>query len=75
MSTALQINGDPITYEAEANAGVSLSTGSRWWGTLIKWRRGTSGKWNRITIMDVHPFDTEAIEAGLCEYVKGIARP
>lgn len=74
MSAALQINGEPITYESEADAGISLSTGDRWWGTRIRWRPGTSGKWRALTLIDVHPFDTEAIEAGLVLYVKGIGR-
>jgi hypothetical protein len=71
VSAAIKVNGEPVSYETEANAGISLTNGHRWWGTLVKWRRGTSGKWNRFTIIDVHPFDTEKIEAALTTYVIG----
>jgi len=69
VSVAIHINGEPITYDVEANAGIALADGERWWGTLVKWRRGTSGKWNRFNLVDVHPFDTKAVERGLTAYV------
>lgn len=74
MSNTLNVNGEPITYETEADAGINLTTGARWWGTRIKWRRGTSGKWNRVSVIDTHPFDTNAIELALGIYLseKGV---
>ena len=70
MSAALTVEGTPFTYEVEANAGIVLSTGERWWGTLVKWRPGTSGRWRRFNLRDVHPFDEKAIRAALSLYLK-----
>jgi len=68
---SIRIAGQPYSYETEANAGITLSDGRRWWGTLVKWRPGTTGRWRRFTLVDVHPFDAKAIERGLRAYVLG----
>lgn len=70
MAQSILIDGTPISYETEANAGITLRDGARWWGTLVKWRRGTAGRWYRFTLVDVHPFDTASVEGGLRAYVK-----
>lgn len=81
MATSVKIEGTPYTYEVEASAGIDLITGARWWGSLVKFRPGTSGRWQRLTLVDVHPFDHEHIEQALALYVvasaaaKAVARP
>lgn len=62
---SLVVAGMPYQYEAEANAGISLDTGERWWGTLVRWRPGTYGRWHRTTLVDVHPMDGELVERAL----------
>ena len=61
MSAAIRVDGVPYTYDTEAEAGIYLSTGERWWGTRLKWRPGTAGKWNRVVLEGVHPFDYDAV--------------
>ena len=73
MSQAIHFKGEPFTYETEANAGIGLTDGELWWGTLIKYRRGTAGKWTRFTLVDVHPFDPAKIQQGLRAYLQSKA--
>lgn len=69
MSRSITVEGTPYSYDAEATAGISLGGGDPWWGTLVKWRPGLAGRWNRVTLVDVHPFDTEAVEAALRAWI------
>jgi hypothetical protein len=67
---SIHIAGEPFQYEAEADAGIYLSTGERWFGTSVRWRPGISGRWQRCSLIDVHPFDFDAVEVGLREVVR-----
>lgn len=78
MSATVRINDVPYSYDAEAEAGIFLSSGERWWGTRIKWRRGTAGKWNRALFVDLHPCDYDAVHAAITTYLAdkvGLASP
>lgn len=69
MSASIRIGGTPYQYEAEANAGLYLTSGERWWGTLVKFRPGTSGRWERLNLIDVHPMDVATVEEHLVAYI------
>lgn len=56
-------------YEAEAEAGVSLGDGQRWWGTRIRYRELGTRRWQRTVLLDVHPLDTDAVELALHAYI------
>jgi hypothetical protein len=60
-------HSDLSGYEVESfpEAGISLSDGSKWWGTRVKFRKKGSRRWDSVILTDVHPFDTNAIAAGL----------
>lgn len=55
----------PYQYEAEAEAGISLTSGERWFGSRIRFRVGTSGRWHHVIAVNVHPMDGAAVEATL----------
>lgn len=53
-------------YDAEAEAGVTLSKPStRWWGSRIRYRLIGTRRWSRLLVLDIHPFDKENIETAL----------
>jgi hypothetical protein len=56
MSQTVTVGGEPFQYEAEAEAGIVLATSERWWGTRVRWRPGTTGRWRHGVVRDVHPF-------------------
>lgn len=58
----VRIGGAPVSYETEAAAGIMLGDGERWWGTRVRWRFGTAGRWNGLLAVDVHPMDASAVE-------------
>lgn len=60
--------------EAEAEAGISLTDGSRWWGTRVRYRQPPTRRWQHVVLIDVHPFDSEKIAFALGEVVTGSAR-
>jgi hypothetical protein len=66
------VDGIDYEHEAEADAGVFLSTGERWWGSRIKYRRrGIADKrWTKLIACDVHPFDYEKIAQMIEQHVK-----
>ena len=70
MSATVWVDGTPYQYEAEAEAGVNLGTGCRWWGTHVKVRPGITGRWLRFNLVDVHPFDTRTVERGIIEVLR-----
>jgi hypothetical protein len=83
MSQSITVCGVAHQYEAEAEAGIFLSTGVRWWGTRVKYRPGLRGAWRSFILQDVHPFDSEAVrdalaavlEAGSVERVRAGETP
>jgi hypothetical protein len=61
-------------YVAEAAAGVSINDGAQWWGTRVSYR-STSRRWEKITLVDIHPFDVESIEGYIALRVGGRVAP
>lgn len=61
-------------YATEANAGKNLRTSRLWFGTLIKWRYGKKGRWNRFNAIDVHPWDVEMIEHAVRQVIDAEGR-
>ncbi len=69
-------NGTPYQYVAEAEAGVYLQGGGRWWGTRVKYRPGTRGAWRSLLLVGTHPMDAEGVVRGLTAWlVQGEKRP
>ncbi len=68
----MNIDGIDYEHEAEAEAGVFLSSGVRWWGSRVKYRRrGVADKrWTRLILTDVHPFDYETIGKMIEQHVR-----
>ena len=56
------IGNTPYQWDPLAEAGIILQTGERWWGTRVKWRPGTAGRWRSFVLIDVHPLDAETLE-------------
>lgn len=74
MPESLTIGDTPFQYETEATAGVWLSgdrAGERWFGTVVRWRPGTAGRWRKFTIADTHPYETDAVQAALRHAIVG----
>jgi len=69
VSIEIAVAGVAYFYDTEPAAGITFVDDTRWWGTHVKWRRGASGRWHRCTLVDVHPFDTDQVEAGLRAYL------
>ncbi len=65
MASSIKIDGTPYQYEFEAEAGVYPDTGTRWWGTRLRYRPGLSGRWRYKILVDVHPLDFRAVMAAL----------
>lgn len=65
----MHIDGEPFEYEVEATAGLTASDGSHWFGTHFRWRSGVSGRWSRFNVVDLHPFDSEGVEAAARLYI------
>lgn len=65
MSASITVSGVPYQYDAEADAGIYLSSGERWWGSRIKWRAGTAGRWQHVIIQDLHPMDYSGVADAL----------
>lgn len=65
MSATATINCTDYEYVAEPTDGVSLSDGTAWWGTHVKYRRVGARKWQRFHLVDVHSWDAEAIIAAI----------
>lgn len=70
----LEVAGVTYEHTAEAEAGISLRTGERWWGSRIRYRRtGIADKrWVKLLLVDVHPFDTERITAAIELHITGL---
>jgi hypothetical protein len=62
MSASVRVLGTPYQYEAEAFGGLSIGTGEWYWGSRIRYRPGTSGRWIRFLAIDVHPLDHASIK-------------
>jgi len=56
---------ETVEHTVTADAGIYLSSGERWWGSRIKWRREGERKWRSFVVTDLHPFDYKGIQAAL----------
>lgn len=65
MPSTFMFGGTPYQYETEADAGIALAKGERWWGTRIRYRPGVRGKWFSTIVRDLHPMDYVAVDAAL----------
>lgn len=65
--------GNEYEYQAEAEGGITLSEGVKWWGTRVRYRRvGVADRrWTKFLLVDVHPFDTAEIEHAVAEHSQG----
>lgn len=70
MSASTTVDGVPFQWDCEAEAGVNLADGERWWGTRVRYRPGTRGAWRTFVLVDVHPFDADAIHAALVSVIE-----
>lgn len=72
----IEIDGIRYEHQAEADAGIYFSSGQRWWGTRIRYRRlGIADKrWTKVLAVDVHPFDFESIRSVVETHVTGETR-
>ncbi len=68
MSESVVVKGTPVQYECDAFAGIGITEGTRYFGTRIKWRKGTSGRWNHFNVVDLHPFDSEGCRDAVVVY-------
>lgn len=74
----IEVEGVRYEHTAEAEAGIYMGTGERWWGSRIRYRRiGIADKrWTKILLVDVHPFDFEKVkEAVTLHITKGSTLP
>lgn len=54
-----------MEVRVEPDAGITLVDTRRWWGTRIYWRRPPQRRWEKALLLDVHPFDRDALTAFL----------
>lgn len=68
----LLVNGVRYEIVVEAEAGLTLSTGARWWGSRVKYRRANIAdkRWTKFLLIDIHPFDHMAIEQAMRAYME-----
>jgi hypothetical protein len=71
---SVTVRGVAYQFEAEAEAGLELGTGKRWWGTRVKYRPGTRGRWRSVLLIDVHPFAAGEVERGLFAWLERLGR-
>ncbi len=71
MHAELWIAGTTYQYTAEAEAGVYLDNGARWWGTRLRYRPAGRGRWRHKVLVDVHPLDFRTVNAALEAIVRG----
>lgn len=67
---SVRVNDVPYQWKVEATAGVDLLADSRWFGSRISYRAGTSGRWLHLTLVDVHPFNTATLERVLRRHLE-----
>ena len=68
MASSITVAGRPYQYEAEAEAGTWLTgpdAGELWFGTRVRYRPGTAGRWRTFSLVGPHPLDTPAVEEAL----------
>lgn len=73
MSASVVVGGEHFQWDCEAEAGVNLSDGQRWWGTRVKWRPCIKGRWQTFLLVDVHPFDVDNIRGALVQVIERTA--
>lgn len=72
---SVRFGNEPYQYETEASAGISLGDGEKRWGTRVRFRRGTGGRWTKINVIGLHPFDApEDVEDALLQYLRSTER-
>jgi hypothetical protein len=69
----ITVDGTDYEYKAEAEGGLTLSDGARWWGTRVRYRRAgiADKRWAQFILLDVHPFDTGLIEVAIKAHATG----
>ncbi len=65
MTYAATINCIEYEYVAEPTDGIAFETGGPFWGISVKYRPRGTRHWKRLTLVDVHSWDVEAIVAAI----------
>lgn len=56
-------------YLADPEAGLMLDGGELWWGTRFRFRVKGDRRWRSFIAVNVHPYDSLAVDAALAKYI------
>ena len=71
-TTQRKTTADGFEYETEPTSGILIGSGESFEGVRVKYRRVSSRRWERFTI--VHPVDDYEVYLGIQEHSKGANR-